>query len=392
MSSQFSRFGRRLRLGVVGGGPGSFIGEIHRAAARLDDRYEIVAAVLSHDAERSRAAARDIGIAPDRVHGHWRDLLAAEAKRVDGIDVLAVMTPNDGHFPISMAALEQGLDVICDKPLCNGLDQARRLVRKVGETGLVFCLTHNYTGYPLVRHARHMMTSGGLGDVRLVKTEYIQGYLTEGAELDPAWSGSWRLDPARSGPSLVLGDIGSHAHHLAAYVSGLEVMQVSAEVGSIVPDRQIHDFASLRLRFANGARGIILVTNAAAGAEHGLMVRVFGSKGNLEWHQEHPNDLRITMKNGVHQIITRGMAGLSPIAERSTRVYLGHPEGFHEAFANLYRDAADAIVARRLGQQPDPLALWNPTVSDGARGVALIEAALKSNDSGGRWTDCRFSP
>ena len=272
----------------------------------------------------------------------------------------------------------------------HGLDQARQLVRKVRETGLVFCLTHNYTGYPLVRHARHLVASGDLGDIRLVKTEYVQGYLTEGAEHDPAWSRSWRLDPARSGPSLVLGDIGSHAHHLASYVSGLEVAQVSAEIGAIVPGRKIHDFASLRLRFANGARGTLMVTNAAAGAEHGLMVRAFGAKGNLEWHQEQPNSLRITLMNGVHQIITRGMAGLSPIAERNTRVYLGHPEGFHEAFANLYRDAADAIVARRLGQKPDPLALWYPTVLDGARGIALIEAALTSSENGGRWTDCGF--
>lgn len=391
MSSQFRSFGRRLRLGVVGGGPGSFIGEIHRAAARLDDRYEVVAAALSHDAERSRAAAIDIGVAPDRAHGHWRDLLKAEAHRAEGIDVLAVMTPNDSHFPISMAALEQGLDVICDKPLCIGLDHARQLVRKVHETGLVFCLTHNYTGYPLVRHARHLVASGELGDIRLVKTEYIQGYLTEGAEQDPAWSRSWRLDAARSGPSLVLGDIGSHAHHLASYVSGLEVVQVSAEIGAIVPGRRVHDFASLRLRFANGARGTLMVTNAAAGAEHGLMVRAFGAKGNLEWHQEQPNNLRVTLMNGVHQIITRGMAGLSPIAERNTRVFLGHPEGFHEAFANIYRDAADAIVARRLGLKPDPLALWYPTALDGARGIALIEAALKSNENGGRWTDCGFA-
>lgn len=391
MSTQFASFGRRLRLGVVGGGPGSFIGEIHRAAARLDDRYEVVAAVLSHDAERSRAAARDIGIVPARAYANWHDLLETESKRTDGIDVLAVMTPNDGHFPISMAALKRGFDVICDKPLCLGLDQARRLVRRVRETGLVFCLTHNYTGYPLVRHARHLVASDTLGDIRLVKTEYIQSYLSEGAENDPAWAGSWRLDPARSGPSLVLGDIGSHAHHLACYVSGLEVVQVAADVGAIVPGRRFHDFASLQLRFANGARGTILVTNAAAGAEHGLMVRAFGSKGNLEWHQEHPNDLRVTMMNGAHQIITRAMAGLSPIAERNTRVYLGHPEGFHEAFANLYRDAADAIVARRLGQQPDPLALWYPTALDGARGNALIEAAIDSSENGGRWTDCRFA-
>jgi predicted dehydrogenase len=388
--SQFTAFGRRLRLGVVGGGPGSFIGEIHRAAARLDDRYEVVAGVLSRDAERSRAAAVAIGIAAQRTYPGWQALLEGEAAREDGIDVVAIMTPNDSHRDIAVAAMERGLDVICDKPLCNTLEEARSLVRKVRETGLVFCLTHNYTGYPMVRHARAMVESGELGAVRFIKVEYVQGWLAERVEAGPGWAEAWRFDKRRAGPSLVLADIGTHAHHLAAYVCGLEAVSVSAEVGALVPGRTAHDFAAARLRFDDGVRATMLVTNAVAGAEHGLMIRLVGERGNLEWHQEHPNDLRVSMLTGGHRILTRGMAGLSPLAERATRVAVGHPEGFHEAFANLYRDAADAIVARRLGRKPDPLALAFPTVLDGARGVQLIHAALESSANEGRWTDCRF--
>jgi predicted dehydrogenase len=388
--TQFSEFGRRLRLGVVGGGPGSFIGEIHRAAARLDDRYEVVAGVLSRDPARSRAAAIAIGIAPVRAYGDWREMLDKEGQRSDGIDVLAIMTPNDSHHDIAVGALDRGLDVICDKPLCISVEEARSLVRKVRESGLVFCLTHNYTGYPMVREARHLVESGALGEVRLVKTEYIQGWLAERVEEGPGWADAWRFDKRRAGPSLVLSDIGTHAHHLACYVGGLEAVSISAEVGALVPGRNAHDFAAARLRFDSGARGTMTVTNAAAGAEHGLMIRLIAAKGSLEWHQEQPNHLVYSPLGGHHQVISRGSAGLSPLAERATRVAIGHPEGFHEAFANLYRDAADAIVARRLGRAPDPLALAFPTVLDGARGVRLIHAALESSAAEGRWTDCRF--
>jgi predicted dehydrogenase len=389
--SQFTAFGRRLRLGVVGGGPGSFIGEIHRSAARLDDRYEVVAAVLSRDPDRSRAASAAIGIAPERAYPGWRAMLEGEAARADGIDVVAIMPPNDSHRDIAVAALDRGLDVICDKPLCNTLEEARSLVRRVRETGLVFCLTHNYAGYPMVRHARALVEGGELGAVRFIKVEYVQGWLAERVEARPDWTEAWRFDSRRAGPSLVLADIGTHAHHLAAYVSGLEARSVSAEVGALVPGRTAHDFASARLRFGDGVRALLLVTNAVAGAEHGLMIRLAGERGNLEWHQEHPNDLRVSMLTGGHRILTRGMAGLSPLAERSTRVAIGHPEGFHEGFANLYRDAADAIVARRLGRAPDPLALAFPTVVDGARGVQFIHATLDSSANDGRWTDCRFA-
>ncbi len=390
MNTTIARLGRRLRLGVVGGGPGSFIGPVHRAAARLDDHYEVVAAVLSRNPERSRAAAKDLGIAPERAYDDHTRLLAGEAARTDGIDVLAIMTPNAQHYPAARSALEAGLDVICDKPLTTRLADAEDLVRRVQASGLVFCTTFNYTGYPMVRHARAMVKEGALGAMRQVHVEYIQGHLAKptAADRDPA--ANWRYAAEQGGPSLVLGDIGSHAHHLAAFITGQELIEVAAEVGSAIPGRQIADFAHLLLRYENGARGSMWVTNSAAGGEHGLHIRVFGERGGLEWQQEDPNHLTHRPLDGFAQVLTRGRPGLSAGAQRATRVALGHPEGYFEAFANLYADAADAIVARRTGQAPDPQALDFPTVLDGARGVRFVEAALASSRAGGRWTDCRL--
>jgi predicted dehydrogenase len=390
MNTTIARLGRRLRLGVVGGGPGSFIGPVHRAAARLDDHYEVVAAVLSRNPDRSRQAARAIGIAPERAYGDHAELLAEEAARADGVDVLAVMTPNALHYPAARDALAQGLDVICDKPLTTTLDDALDLVRRVRESGLVFCLTYNYTGYPMVRQARAMVKAGRLGAIRQLHVEYIQGGLAKTTEADRDPAAAWRFEPAQCGPSLVLGDIGTHAHHLATFITGLELLEVAAEVGSAVPGRKVDDFAHLLLRFEGGARGSMWVTNSAAGAEHGLHIRVFGEKGGLEWHQEEPNHLLYRPLDGFPELMTRGRPGLSAEAGRATRVVLGHPEGYFEAFANLYLDAAEAIVARRTGQTPDPLALDFPTVEDGARGVRFIEAAVESNRGGGRWTGCRL--
>jgi predicted dehydrogenase len=388
MNTTIARLGRRLRLGVVGGGPGSFIGAVHRTAARLDDHYEVVAAVMSRNPERSRAAARAIGIAEERAYGDHLELLTREAERADGIDVLAIMTPNRSHHPVARDALARGLDVICDKPLTTTLEDALDLVRRVRESGLVFCTTYNYTGYPMVRHARAMVRSGALGAIRQLHVEYIQGHLAAATDADRA---NWRFEAAEGGAALVLGDIGTHAHHLAAFVTGLELCEVAAEVGSAVPGRTVADYAHLLLRFEQGARGSMWVTNSAAGAEHGLHIRVFGEKGGLEWHQEEPNRLLYRPLGGFAQVLTRGRPGLSPEAERATRIVLGHPEGFHEAFANLYADAAEAIVARRTGSRPDPLALDFPTVEDGARGVKFVTAAMASQRAGGRWTDARLA-
>jgi predicted dehydrogenase len=390
MNTTIARLGRRLRLGVVGGGPGSFIGTVHRAAARLDDHYEIVAAVMSRNPERSRAAARSIGLAEERAYPDHGALLTGEAARADGIDVLAIMTPNDMHHPVARDALARGLDVICDKPLTTKLEDALDLVRCVRDSGLVFCLTHNYTGYPMVRHARAMVQNGVLGPIRQLHVEYIQGHLAAPTEADRNPAANWRFAAEQCGSSLVLGDIGTHAHHLASFISGLELREVAAELGSAVPGRQVHDYAHLLLRFEGGARGSMWVTNSAAGAEHGLRIRVFGDHGGLEWHQEEPNSLLHRPLDGFAQVPTRGRPALSPQAERATRIVLGHPEGFHEAFANLYADAAEAIVARRTGTRPDPLALDFPTVEDGARGVKFVEAAVDSGRNGGRWIDARL--
>jgi predicted dehydrogenase len=297
------------------------------------------------------------------------------------------MTPNDTHYPVARDALARGLDVICDKPLTTNLADALDLVRRVEASGVVFCLTHNYTGYPMVRHARAMVRSGALGPIRQLQVEYIQGHLAAPTPADRDPAADWHFAAEQCGPSLVLGDIGTHAHHLASFITGLELAEVAAELGSGVPGRQVHDYAHVLLRFDGGARGSMWVTNSAAGAEHGLHIRVFGANGGLEWHQEEPNSLLHRPLDGFAQVLTRGRPGLSPQAERATRIVLGHPEGFHEAFANLYADAAEAIVARRTGAPPDPLALDFPTAEDGARGVKFVEAAVDSHRNGGRWTD-----
>lgn len=382
--------GRRLRLAVIGGGPGSFIGEVHRAAARLDDRYRIVAAALSSDAARGRAAALRIGVPADRAYGSGAELIDREAARADGADAVAIMTPNDTHREYAVAALERGFDVICDKPLANSLGDALAVVRAVRDTGRVFALTHNYTGYPMVRQARAMVAAGELGEIRLVQVEYVQGGNAAPASCSDGGA-RWRFDPARSGPSLILGDIGTHAHHLVCYVAGVELAAVLADVGAIVPGRRAHDYAGVLLRFAGGARGCLWATQAAAGVESSLGFRISGALGTVEWHQDRANELRFLPLDGPAQVRTRNGPGALPLAARSSRVGKGHPEGFHEGFANIYADAAEAIAARRSGRAADPLALHFPTVEDGARGVRFVEAALASSNAGGRWVDCRLT-
>jgi len=381
--------GRRLRLALVGGGPGSFIGSMHRQAARLDDRYEIVSAVLSADPERSRTAGRELGLAEERIYIGVHDMFRSEASRDDGAEVAAIMTPNDSHFPFAKAALESGLDVICDKPMTNTVPEAEELVRLVEETGLIFCLTHNYTGYPMVRQARSMVEEGQLGAIRLVQVEYVQGGKAREDDPDPtAGPLPWRFDPARSGPSLVLGDIGSHAHNLVRFITGLEVTEVAAEVGAVVPKRTVHDFAGALLRLEQGARGCFWVTQAAAGIENCLRIRVSGTRGSLEWMQEHPQVLHFKPLGAPAEIRTQNGPGTLPLAARSSRMVAGHPEGFSGGFANIYRDAAEAIAARRAGCDVDPLALHFPTAADGLLGVRFINRVLASSGHNGAWTAC----
>lgn len=379
----YSLLGRRLRLAVIGGGPGSFIGAMHRQAAALDNRYELVAAALSSNAEKSLRAGAELGLAADRIYASGRALLDAERTHPAGADVVAIMTPNDSHFELASTALANGFDVICDKPMTNTVDEAERLHAAVVSSGRIFCLTHNYTGYPMVRQARSMVVAGELGTIRLVQVEYVQGGNAQ--ETDPAPEQSWRHNPLKGGPSLVMGDIGSHAHNLLRFITGLEVAEVAAEVGAIVPGRIVHDYAGALLRLSNGARGSFWVTQAAAGVENALRIRVSGTLGTLEWEQEAPQRLDFKPSAGPAQVRTPNGPGSLPLAARSSRIVKGHPEGFPEAFANLYSDAAEAIAARRAGVSPDPLALHFPTAHDGLLGVRFTAAVIQSSAANGAW-------
>lgn len=379
--------GHRLRLAVIGGAPGSFIGAMHRQAARLDDRYEIVSGVLSSNPEKSRKAGLELGMDPGRLYASVPEMLAAESSRNDGADVVAIMTPNDSHYEYSVAALERGFDVICDKPMTNTLEEAESLHKKVQEIGLIFCLTHNYTGYPMVRQAKAMVEDGQLGTVRLVQVEYVQGGKADEGKPMPEVI-TWKYDPVRGGPSRVMGDIGTHAHNLARFITGLEVDEVSAEIGTIVPGRLIHDFAGALLRFDNGARGSFWVTQAAAGVENCLRIRVSGTRGTLEWMQEIPQALTFKPLHGPSQNRTPNGPGTLPLSARSSRIVAGHPEGFHEGFANIYSDAAEAISARRSGKRPDPLALYFPNSWDGYLGVRFVDSVIESSNTNGQWTKC----
>ena len=380
--------GRRLRLAVIGGGPGSFIGDTHRAAARLDDRYDLVAAALSSDPRRSREAGEALGLDVDRAYESGDALIRGEATREGGAEVVAIMTPNDSHHRFIVGALGAGFDVICDKPMTNTVEEALDVLGAVRSTGLVFCLTHNYTGYPMVRQARAMVEAGELGEVRLVQVEYVQGGKADERDPSPDAVGGlpWRYDPVTGGPSLVMGDIGTHAHNLVRYVTGMEVAEVAAEAGAVVPGRLIHDYAGALLRFPNGARGSFWVTQTAAGVENSLGIRVSGTRGTIEWNQERPALLTFKPLGAPAEVRTLNGPGLHPLARRASRIVAGHPEGFHEAFANVYSDAAEAIVARRIGADLDPLAATYPGVLDGVNGVFFVDAVLESSANDGRWT------
>ncbi|MGZ9220706.1 MAG: Gfo/Idh/MocA family protein [Anaerolineales bacterium] len=382
-----SVLGRRLRLAVIGGGPGSFIGAMHRQAARLDDRYEIVTGILSSDPDKSKKAALELGFSPNRLYASVQEMFDGEASRKEGVDVVAIMTPNDSHYDYSMAALECGFDVICDKPMTNTLEEAESLHDKVQNSGLIFCLTHNYTGYPMVRQAKAMVEDGQLGMIRLIQVEYVQGGRADEEKPMPD-ALDWKNDPVRGGPSRVMGDIGTHAHNLTRFITGLELAEVSAEIGAIVPGRLIHDFGGALLRFENGARGSFWVTQAAAGVENCLRIRVSGSKGSLEWMQEFPQALTFKPLHGPSQNRTPNGPGTLPLSARSSRIVAGHPEGFHEGFANIYSDAAEAISARRAGKEANPLALYFPNSWDGLLGVRFVKSVIESSNANGRWTQC----
>lgn len=378
---------RRLRLGMVGGGQGAFIGAVHRLAARMDDRYTLVAGALSSDPDRARASGAELGLSPDRVYTDFATMAAAEAEREDGIDVVSIVTPNHMHHGPAKAFLDARIHVICDKPMTTSLADAMDLVETVRSSGLVFCLTHNYSGYPMVRQAREMVRAGELGEIRVVQAEYVQDWLSTKLEETGQKQAGWRTDPARSGAGGCIGDIGTHAYHLAGFITGLRARELCAELTTFVPGRRLDDNVQVLLRYDNGARGMLWASQVAPGNENGLKIRIYGEKAGLEWHQENPNRLLYTPLGETPRVITRGGAGAGASAGRVTRIPPGHPEGYLEGFANIYTDAAELIGARLAGREPDPEALLVPTVEDGAIGMRFIEAAVASSADGGAWVD-----
>jgi predicted dehydrogenase len=374
---------RRLRLGMVGGGPGAFIGAVHRIAARLDDRYELVAAALSSNAERGLAAARELHIS--RAYRSFEEMASSESKRPDGIEVVSIVTPNHLHYAPAKAFLEAGIDVICDKPLTTTLADALDLAEIVKRTGLVFGLTHNYTGHPMVRQAREMVAAGELGALRIVQVEYAQDWLSTPVEKTGHKQAEWRTDPARSGPGGSLGDIGTHAFNLACFVTGVACEQVAADVTTFVPGRRLDDNVQVMLRFSKGVKGGLWASQVAPGNENNLRLRVYGEKAGLEWRQEDPNELRFTPLGQPQRTIRRGGAATGRAAAHATRVPSGHPEGYLEAFAQLYSDLAEQVTARREKRTPDPDSLLVPGISDGVDGVRFINAVLESSRRGSAW-------
>src|SRR6059036_663343 len=376
---------RRLRLGMVGGGPGAFIGAVHRIAARLDDRFDLVAAALSSNPERSRAAARDLHIAAERAYGSFAEMAATEARRPDRIDAVSIVTPNHLHFAPAKAFLEAGIHVICDKPLTTTVEDAVALAQTVRRSGLIFGLTHNYTGYPLVRQAREMIQAGELGRLRVVQVEYAQDWLTTAVEATGNKQAVWRTDPAQSGPAGSLGDIGTHAYNIACFVTGLRCDQVAADVSIFVPGRRLDDNVQVLLRFEGGARGMLWASQVATGNENNLRLRVYGEKAGLEWGQENPNYLRFTPYGKPPMTISRAGAGATASAKHASRIPSGHPEGYLEAFAQLYTDLAEQIAARNALRAPTASAMLVPGVKEGVEGVQFIEGVLKSSKQNSGW-------
>jgi predicted dehydrogenase len=377
---------RWLRLGMVGGGEGAFIGAVHRTAARLDDCFEFVAGALSSEPARARASAAALRLAPDRSYDDFATMATRERAREDRIDAVAIVTPNHVHHAAAAAFLEAGIHVICDKPLTTTLADAQDLASRVRRSGALFAVTYNYTGYPMVRQAREMIASGVLGSLRKVQVEYVQDWLSTPLEATGQKQAAWRTDPARSGPAGCLGDIGTHAFQLAEFITGLDCTHVAAQLTTFVPGRRVDDDVQTMLRFAGGARGALWATQVAPGNENGLRIRIYGEQGGLSWQQEHPNQLLFAKLGSAPVTLSRGGAGVGAAAAHATRVPAGHPEGYTEAFAQLYRDIAEQIHARLAGRAPDPQALLVPTVRDGLRGVAFVAAAIASSRADGAWT------
>ncbi len=368
----------RLSYAMIGGGIGAFIGEVHRRAISLDDRARLVAGALSSSSEKSTQSARQLGLDPDRSYGSYEELIERESRRDDRVDFVSIVTPNDTHYPIAKAALEHGFHVVLDKPATHTSEQACELATIAKSRGLVCCVTYNYTGYPMVRQARAMIAAGELGSIRKVYAEYHQGWLACDLEASGQKQAAWRVDPKRAGLGGALGDIGTHSENLVAFVTGLEIVSLHANLNAFVPGRVLDDDASVMMRFANGAHGVLTASQICIGEGNGLTLRVHGDRGSLWWHQETPDELRVALLDQNPVAYSRGGPGLHEDATISARIPQGHPEGYLEAFANIYKGAIDAIIARRDGAEPTRLAQLIPTIEDGVRGVEFVEKCVQS--------------
>lgn len=369
----------RLRLGMVGGGQGAFIGGVHRIAARLDGQWDLVAGALSSDAARAHASAAELGIAADRSYSSFEEMAKTEAARDDGIDAVAIVTPNHMHAGPAVAFLKAGIHVICDKPLAATMEEAQEIAQAAETSGALFFLTHNYTAYPLIRQARQMVAEGALGDIRVVQVEYAQDWLTEPADNKQA---DWRTDPARSGAGGCVGDIGTHAYNLACFVTGLKADSLAADLQAFVEGRQVDDNVHVMLRFAGGARGMLWASQVAVGNENGLRLRVHGTRGGIEWAQENPNQMTYTHFGEPKQILTRGGAGANAAGLAPTRIPPGHPEGYLEGFATLYSEAAEAI---RMAKNATGQATLVPGIEDGLAGMRFIAGCIASSRNNAAW-------
>ncbi|UIJ93536.1 Gfo/Idh/MocA family oxidoreductase [Sinorhizobium meliloti] len=387
----YERKPMKIRLGMVGGGQGSFIGGVHRTAARLDGLFDVVAGCLSSDAERNRASAEEAGISPERTYTSVEKMVAGERLRSDAVQAIVIATPNHLHFGAAKVFLEAGFHVICDKPVTATLDDALELKRIVEASGRLFILTHNYTGYPMVRQMRDMISAGEIGDLRVLHVEYVQDWLTEPMESRGAKGAEWRTDPSRSGQGGSIGDIGTHAYNLAGFVTGREPEALLADLTSFVPGRMLDDNASILMRYPGGAKGMLWASQIAVGNENHFTVRIYGSKGGIEWAQEDPNRLWFTRYGQPKQLLTRGGVAATPGNTDSIRIPAGHPEGFLEAFANIYRAAAEAIRAFETGSVDASAPLY-PTIGDGVRGLQFIDACVRSSSGGGIWSPLAANP
>ena len=371
-----------IRLGMVGGGNDAFIGGVHRIAARIDGRFQLVAGALSSTAEKSKTSGAALGLEADRCYGDFTEMAKREARLKDGIEAVAIVTPNHVHYPAAREFLKRGIHVICDKPLTSTLSDAKKLAAAAEKSRALFVLTHNYTGYPMIRQARAMVAEGALGKLRVVQVEYPQDWLTDAVEHTGAKQAEWRTDPARSGAGGCVGDIGTHAYNLAGFVTGLTLDSLAADLTSFVEGRRLDDNVHVLLRYKGGAKGMLWSSQVAPGNENALKLRVYGEKGGLEWSQEDPNYLWFTPHGEPKRLLTRNGAGAYAANRAASRIPPGHPEGYLEGFANIYNEAADLIIAARDGKTSDHLL---PTVQDGLAGVVFIDACVRSSARNAAW-------